>query len=338
MRTAPKLYYGLHMVPGVAEYKDRGRILVNSAAIKKMDPTFQGKPVYVMHKDEIDLDNKDEIDGYVVRSFFNKSDGQHWVEFMIVSDRGNEHIARGWKLSNAYLPKETAGGGLCHGVQYDKEIMNGEYEHLAIVPNPRYQESIILTPDQFKEYNDRKEIELKKLSNSKEEKKSMFNIFKKQKVENAEDLESLQVTLPKSKREGTIAMFLNEMDLAAVKKDEPQYANGDHKVKVGDGEMTVNELVEKYMATMAPPAAPGGEKKENNEPPKEEKKENNEPPKKEEKKENNEPPKKEEKKENSAHFNALKNAADAAAAHKEVKVETSEDRVNRGKSRYGSKK
>lgn len=254
-KSLPQVFYGLHMVEGVAEYveptKEPYRILVGESAIKNMDPTFQGKPVYVDHVDEVDLDNlQEEADGYVLDSFYNKLDGKHWVKFIVVSDRAKDAIRRGWKLSNAYVPKAFTNGGLWHGVEYSKEVTSGEYEHLAIVKNPRYEESLILTPDEFKKYNAEKESELSQLTNSKtkKEKTAMglpkLNIFKRTKVENSTDLDGLMVELPKSKIEMPLTQVVNELD---VIKNMNGYANGDHMVKVGEDEMSVNDLVKKHM-------------------------------------------------------------------------------------------
>ncbi len=270
----PKVYLGIHFLPGVAEYAEPGRdpyrIFINEDTIRKMNPTFKGRPVYVHHVDEVNLkDIQTEADGYVVDSFFNAADGKTWVKFIIVSDKGHEAIRNGWRLSNAYVPKSFAPGGLWNGVSYDKEVMDGEYEHLAIVNNPRYDESIILDEEQFKEYNDKKQLELKKLSNSKGEKKSMFSFFKKTKVENELELESMSVTLPRSKVEKTLAKLINDADESEMNADEPMMANGDHHVMVGPDKMTVNELVAKHLEMMkeknasdeADKAAKGEEKK-----------------------------------------------------------------------------
>lgn len=243
------------MVSGVAEYaepdREPYRILIEEAAIKNMDPSFQGKPVYVDHVDEVNLENiQSEADGYVMESFFNQLDGKHWVKFIVVSDRAKQAIRSGWTLSNAYLPKSFSGGGLWHGVEYIKEVVSGEYEHLAIVKNPRYAESKILTPEEFKKYNGEKDIELKRLANSKEEQKGEgtmgLSFFKKAKVENSVDLESTVVRLPKSQKEFTIAEVVNKLD---VIENMHGYASDDHMVKVGENEMSVKDLVKKHMDT-----------------------------------------------------------------------------------------
>jgi hypothetical protein len=275
------------MVEGVAEYKEPSinngnpyRIFVGESTIKNMDATFSGRPVYVRHVDDVNLDNLQvEADGYVVESFFNKLDGKHWAKFIVVSDKGHEAIRSGWKLSNAYIPKRFDGGGLWHGVEYAKEVVEGEYEHLALVPNPRYEESIILTPDEFKTYNNEKELELKKLSNSiTKGAKSMFNFFKKTKVENGADFESMSVILPESKIEKTISQIINESDMAEMKeKEEKPMANMDHHVMVKGKAMKLCDAMKHYEQMLEAPAAeekksPEHEKKES---PAEEKKEHN---------------------------------------------------------------
>ena len=262
-KTLPEVYYGLHMVEGTAEYAEPNkkpmRIYIGESTIKNMNPTFQGKPVYVDHVDEVDVDNlQAEADGYVIDSFFNRADGKNWVKFIVVSDRGKEAVKMGWKLSNAYVPTSYAGGGENHGVAYSKEVVGAEYEHLAIVREPRYEESVILTPEQFKEYNAEKELELTRLQNSKEkpkEKKMAFTLFKRTKVENSSDMESMLVELPKSKKEMRLSTIISEFDTI---QNMHGYANGEHMVKVGDKEMSVNALVKKHLQMMKS-AKPEGE-------------------------------------------------------------------------------
>lgn len=332
----PKVYYGLHFCIGVAEYDGGERILINDDTAKEMNPTFAGKPVYVMHQD-VDVSKlQEQADGYVSESFYNPTDGKHWAKFIVVSDKGHEAISKGWKLSNAYVIRDTRGGGKWHNVDFDSEIARAEYSHLAIVPNPRYSESVILTPEEFKAYNSAKETELKELQNSQGE-KSMLKFFKKSKVENSADLEGTMVALSTG-AEMTVKEVINafEEKMAKEKDNEekakelegkPVYANECHMVKVGENEMSVKELVEKYQALVAPKEEVKEEPKENKEEPKVEEK-------KEEPKENLEEKieEKKEEKQNSEIFNALKYAGLADAQV----VDTSMDKLARGKARYGS--
>ena len=338
-KQMPKVYYGLHMEIGVAEYfefKGKPRLYVTEEVCKQMDATFPGCPVYVSHVEKVNVDEIQAADGYVVESFFNKSDGKHWAKFIVVSDRGHDAIEnKHWKLSNSYHIDMKKGGGRWHGVEYDLEVLEAHYDHLAIVQNPRYESSVILTPDEFKEYNLRKEQEMLQVANSKpkekkKEKKGMFNFLKTEKVDNGVDLENLSVQLPKSRKTVELTKIINEYDQAQVDIGKPMYANGDHLVKVGDEEMTVNGLLEKYQAKNE--ADKEKEKLENEaDPKKDDDKPENEADKDEDKPENEID---EEKRQNAVkNFNKVKNAPHNQPA-KELSL--SSDRVAVGKSRYGS--
>lgn len=250
-----KVFYGMHFYPGLAEYTDpvkneNFRVYVNENTIRQMSPTFAGCPVFVDHVDEVDADInqvRNEADGWVVESFFNPADGKTWAKFIIVSDRGLQAIQRGYRLSNAYAPQVSNQGGLWNGITYRGEVTGGVFEHLAIVQNPRYDESVIMTPEEFKAHNEKSQIELKKLSNSKDKKGDQtvkLNIFTRKKVENTLDFENTIVELPKSKKEMSIEALVNAMDKI---ENMHGYASGDHMVKVGENEMSVNDLVSKHI-------------------------------------------------------------------------------------------
>jgi hypothetical protein len=250
------IYYGLHLYSGLAQYdepdKRSYKVFLNENVCKQMDPTFAGRPVFVKHVDEIETDInklKNEADGWVVESFYNQTDGRHWVKFIVVTDKAEQAIKGGMQLSNCYLPKTFGKSGIWNGISYEKEITSAEYEHLAIVPNPRYQESVILTPEQFKKYNEDKITELKRLSNNKNKEgvqKMKLSWFKKTKAEDNLDLESMSVILPKSKKEIDISKLINEMDDYEMKMREPIVAGHDHLVSCNGKTMTVGELINEY--------------------------------------------------------------------------------------------
>lgn len=240
------VWYGMHFYPGCAEYqepeKPAYRVLLKEPALRVMDPTFAGCPVFVQHVDEIETDINElrkEADGWVVESFFNQADGKHWAKFITCSDRAEQAIKRGMRLSNCYLPTKFISGGTWNGISYEREITDGEYEHLAIVPNPRYEESVIMTPDAFKAYNEQKLTELTKLANHNNNKKGdwkmKLNWFKRQKVENSTELDGMCVILPKSHKEISIEKLINEADEMEMKKDEAKMAHPDHMVEVKIG-------------------------------------------------------------------------------------------------------
>lgn len=344
------------MVDGTAEYEEEGKppykIFINEKTIREMGPTFEGCPVYVRHVDTVDLNNiQAEADGYVVKSFYNAADGKHWVEFMVVSDEGHQAISRGWKLSNAYIPVLKNIPGVWNGMDYQAEVVGGEFEHLAIVDNPRYAESKILTPEEFKAYNDALAQDLSRVTNSKGEKKMKIKFWEKKevtKIENSQDLEKLTVELPKSKKEITIGELVANMDSSMM---PDHYANGEHKVKVGEEEMTVNDLVKKHLEMCnkmgsgeqgEDAAADEGAEHEADESALHE----NEADESEEEGEEKAPAKKNaedktppapaaDKTKGREHFETLRNA-DKLANEVEERVDTSEDKVARGRSRYGS--
>jgi hypothetical protein len=239
------------MVEGVAEYRPPGeeptRILLRENAIKAMDATFPGRPVFVDHVPEVNIEKlgSPELipDGYVVESFFNKTDGKHWAKFVITTEKAQQAIDRGETLSNAYIVKASAPGDRWHNVDYSQEVMEAEYEHLAIVAKPRYEESIVLTPEQFKDYNAKKEAELTRLTNSKEEGLfTMFKFFKREAVQNSKEIENAVVRLDSGK-EFTIEELAKYVERV---ENMSGYASDEHMVKLANGEMSVKELAEKY--------------------------------------------------------------------------------------------
>lgn len=247
-----KVFYGMHFYPGVAEYqepdKDPFRVFINESTIRQMNPSFAGCPVFVEHVDEVDEDIstvRNEADGWVMESFFNQSDGKTWVKFIVVSEQGLSAIRRGFRLSNAYIPSSYGDGGDWNGVSYRNEITGGEFEHLAIVRNPRYDESVIMTPEEFKAYNENQTLELKRLANSKDQKgESKMKFFKRTKAENSTIDTATLVELPTSKKEMSLEKVINEYDKIVNMNG---YANGDHMVKVNDkDEMSVNDLVKAH--------------------------------------------------------------------------------------------
>ncbi len=337
-----EVYYGIHFYPGLAQYENKQKVFLNENTLRDMDSTFAACPVFVEHVNEVEqnLDElRKEADGWVVESFFNQADGKHWVKFVIVSEQGKQAVRKGMKLSNCYVANDFGPGGRWNGIPYEQEITKATYEHLAIVSNPRYEESVIMNPEQFKKYNEEKLSELKRISNSiKEKPKMVFNWFKKEKVESPE-LEAMSVTLPLSGKEVSIVRLINEADEMEKKKGEPQMANMDHHVEMDGKKMTVNELMGAYKdcaaalhmhkQSMEKNAESEGEKQTEKEEPKaEEKAEENSSDDEKKGDQIRQAPVKN-------HFEIVKNAADKAAAQKPVAPDLSMDKVARGKQRYG---
>ena len=220
-KQLPKTYYARHIKEGLVHYLENGKdtlYLVKNDALEKMNKSFKGCPVYVRHVDSVNMDKlREEADGYVVRSFYNEFDGAWWTEMLVVSDEGHEAIKKGWAVSNCYSPTEYGNGGVYHDIDYQKEVKNGVYEHLAIVPNPRYEESVIMTEDEFRKFNEDRKQEIIKLKNSKE--KNMLS---------QEEIDTLVTTVKNSLSEAIPEMVKNAIE-AKAEEDKKNAADEDHR-------------------------------------------------------------------------------------------------------------
>lgn len=355
----PKRYFARHIKEGLVHYRNKDGedelYLVKDEALKKMNSSFEGKPIYIRHVDEVNLETmKNDAAGYVVKSFYNEFDGAWWAE-IIADDEAQGYIEKGWAVSNAYLPTELGSGGVYHDIGYKKEVINGEYEHLAIVDNPRYEEAVIMTPEEFKNFNEGRKAELEKLKNSKEnemteEEKSQFK---------AELLDSLKNSLADMIKD-TVKNAMDEK----TEEDKKNAADEDHRQLIREiaaisakGESDFEGGLEEKVKTIIGLAEKLGysedeakhnaedeeedkeeESKENSE--EEEDKDSKENESDEDSKENKcsneEEKEEEEKKENSKFFSFLHNAK-GNYENKKKSVETMASGLARGKARYGSK-
>ena len=249
-KEEPKVFYCKHIAPGVCAYADE-TILIGEEALKEMDKTFAGKPIYVNHQ-KVDLEKiQQEADGYVAESFYLPEDGCHWAKMIIVSDKGHEAIRKGWKVSNAYVPDEFGIGGEWHNIPYNREVMKAHYTHLALVDNPRYEEAEVMTPEDFKMYKEQKREQLKSLENAKtkgEGKTMKWKLFKRTEVTNSDDLSNTMVELSN----GTaisIGEMVNSVEKDIQEKEEAKNKCNDlleEAVKVNGEEMKVKDLIKEY--------------------------------------------------------------------------------------------
>jgi len=76
---------------------------------------------------------------------FDSGDGWESLRFMVWDPETKKKCVEGkYELSCAYVPTGTDGQpGLWHNCKYDEKILTGEYTHVAVVPNPRYEGAVI---------------------------------------------------------------------------------------------------------------------------------------------------------------------------------------------------
>ena len=123
-----------------------GVCLLEKDTIDKFVYNFVGCPVIIDHKDVTNENAKDERVGVISRVWFEQSDGWYWVEGIIFDEKAISLINDGYNVSCQYEISEYAnnvGNKLHNGNPFDKVILNGKPEHLAIVKNPRYENAMI---------------------------------------------------------------------------------------------------------------------------------------------------------------------------------------------------
>ena len=123
-----------------------GVCLLEKDTIDKFVYNFVGCPVIIDHKDVTNENAKDERVGVISRVWFEQSDGWYWVEGIKKKKKAISLINDGYNVSCQYEISEyanNAGSKLHNGNPFDKVILNGKPEHLAIVKNPRYENAMI---------------------------------------------------------------------------------------------------------------------------------------------------------------------------------------------------
>lgn len=237
-KQMPEVFYFKHMVPGVCAYENEN-VYIDLDTMKRAAASMVGKPIYVEHQ-KVNVANIHDADGFITDSFYNELDGWLWAKGVIISDAGHQALSRKWSLSNGYLPKEWDGAGQHLNVDYKRKIRNIEFTHLAIVPNPRYEESNAFTPEAFKAYNDKKRAELKELQNSKpntEGNAIMFFRTKKEEIKAGETI--LDTDFAEIKNDdGTIeTVTVGDLKKAKLEAKEAEKLNAKKNEKpVGDDE------------------------------------------------------------------------------------------------------
>lgn len=162
-----KYYKKIFMKDGIVDYKDVGQkvLLVQKPAIDNALKTFIGCPVIITHEG-------DEEVGEVIDAYWDSAKGAYICVFSVISKEAQELLDKGYSISCTYSVKQYGDGGTYHNINYDEEAIDLDFENLAIVKTPRYQEA--------NEY-------VNSIINNKEKEMKMF---KKNSVEKAEEKEN----------------------------------------------------------------------------------------------------------------------------------------------------
>lgn len=249
-RRWPESFPFRFIEPGLVNYDDSGKgtVLVRKGTLDKMAESLVGKPVFIGHNDldpnEADMDN---AQGRVVRTFYNAEDGWYHGEMEVWDPAAKAALRNGFALSCAYGVTEWGEPGIHNNIPYEAEVLGGEYQHLAIVPNPRYEGATI------------------QMSNSKGGSKMKLNIWswlkgdkdKQPVLQNAVEMESDKAVVEIETAEGVkvdvpLTKLVNAYKSAEEKKAAAAAAStklaDDQIVDIGGGKkVTVAELRNSFL-------------------------------------------------------------------------------------------
>ena len=127
---------------GLVKY-DFGVCLLKKETIDRFVNTFIDCPVIINHKDDI---KKDDKQGTIKSIWFAPEDGWFWCSGILDDEAAKKVEKDGFNVSCQYRITEYSNNTenkLHNGNPYDKEILNGVFEHLAIVKTPRYEDAYI---------------------------------------------------------------------------------------------------------------------------------------------------------------------------------------------------
>lgn len=339
----PMSFKSNHLEPGLVRYQDLNdgkgaTLLLRKETIDKMRPTFKGKPVVnEVHKNvEPEGFKNGDHDGVVVDGYFDGADGQEWATFMAWDPLTQKNcMSNAYGTSCAYKPtKIDDTPGTWHNIPYDGEILDGEYTHLAIVANPRYEGARIL-------------------ANSKEDTQMIKLRFWKKDVKNAADLDA-QAAVEIDGKQVKVLELVNAFKAdeakkaAAASSEDLKNMADDTMIEIDGKEMPLKNLKDMYRNNLKNADDEEKEKKKMAEEKKnaedakakedKEKEERKNAEDAEKKKKEDEERKNAESKEDKEHFNSLKSAAALRGEPAAPKIMTMRERVEEGARRYGSGK
>lgn len=140
-----RIYSCRFLEAGVVAYpEDNETILLKQENLAAIAYKFKGAPVIIGHEDFWDNYRGELNVGYITKVYLN-DDGWAWCDFVVDNEEAISLIEeKGYSVSCSYYASEWKKGGIYHNIPYDREITAGEAVHLALVPNPRYEDAFII--------------------------------------------------------------------------------------------------------------------------------------------------------------------------------------------------
>ena len=230
--------------PGIVSYKDQGGgiELLRKETLDRCMASVIGNPLIVGHT-YVHAANRLELEEGIVHDWhYSAEDGWYYVGGEASTASAQSRMRRGERPSCGYRVTKLGPGGVYHGIKYDAEILDIEFNHLAIVDRPRYELA---------------EFRLNSVNVS----NPTMNVFKFLKKlvtrENGADgkpVESVKTEAHEVSGDTEVEVdgkmvklnSLAETYLAETKAAVIRTASGDDEVEVDGKNIKLNELVETY--------------------------------------------------------------------------------------------
>jgi hypothetical protein len=249
-KSWPKLKTAKFLTAGLVSYKDvdAGIALLKNQTINEALESFQGKPVIIDHSDVTPANYEKYRKGNVVAARFNPQDAWYYVDFLVDSDEAIDCIEnKGYSVSCAYNVMDVGAGGLYQDIPYDGEITKISFTHLALVTEPRYEESKILNEMPLMMVNSK----IPAHNISKQEEQNMFKLFKKNTEGKQEEVSPFVMINGKEiKLESLVETYVANEKTGDMSKSELYMAKDADIVDVNGNKVCIGDLKSAYMSKM----------------------------------------------------------------------------------------
>jgi hypothetical protein len=227
------------MRSGVCKYTNEN-ILVTKAALDQMKQSAIGIPVIIEHPTEKITDESIKtmpVVGRVADLHYIEAEELWYAHFVVDTSEAVSLLENGHGVSTAWYGEKYGESGTFNNSPFDRELIEGRYEHLAIVATPRYEMAInpifMNSKDgQVGPSEDKLLIEIKKGSVS-----MLGKIFKK--------FTSREEIMVNSNEQYVVDVDGKEVDLKdAIEAMAEPKLNGETLVDIDGEKISLNSLIE----------------------------------------------------------------------------------------------
>ena len=144
---------------GLAHYQEFGDILITKETLDKFIHTMVGCPLIINHKEITDKNADKERVGVISNVWFNDMDGWYYCDGIIWDTQAIDLVKnQGWSVSCTYDFVSDNLEKTHNGKKISMEFIDGEFLHLALVNNPRYERAniVINSKDQAENWDESK--------------------------------------------------------------------------------------------------------------------------------------------------------------------------------------